>query len=1349
MSEDKHVNQKQENSLSNLDIDGNNNVINYAPVQQVHVEQQVVQVSADKITQQALIKRSPYKGLKRFNAKDKETFFGRDELINELFNAINTSKIILVGGASGSGKSSVVRAGVIPKLSNASTKLFDFIFTPGINPFESFYNCMLQEEKDYEFNAEQVKPLLTPNEKTLENLIISLKTEGESWLIFIDQFEEIFTNCADDEKRKYFIDGLVNLVNHPDQSVKIVLAMRADFLEQFSFYPQLTSLVKNNIHLVSDMQAKELKQAIELPAALHGVVYEKGLVDLIIKDIHNQKGYLPLLQYTLNLIWEYECRNIGTDGNSVIENRILSISAYNSLGGVRGALQERIASVYEKLNQEEKETTKQIFLRLVNITESESGSQPVSRRANLSEFAGEIIQKLLRIFVSENLLVTSTDDTVETNTDSLLTTVNKGTVEITHESILHSWENLKKWLEQEKETIIYKNQLADEVKRWMKVANQLGKEKAKSELLKGVRLQRIIELKNSESFNRLGGLSEEENDFIKHSINFEQHQIKIKKRIKQAFICTFFLILTVITLAFLNAEKAKKNIATKLADSYWDKSKMAIKNKDNLLAYHWNALATNIAPNWNIANPIAIDTRPEWTRIILRNKISVPDLFHRFYYNGETKPPLSENGNIDPQLASSLKIINETFEIRKWNLNKVHTLILVVHKDSTLRIWGVASQQQIGKSMNHDAGINGGIFNKNETQILSWSKDHTCRLWDVESQEQIGKSMMHNASVYYAIFNDDGTKVLSCGRDKTARLWSVKTQKQIGNSMLHEADVKRVIFNNDESKILSASWDATVRLWDAKSQKQIGKSMKHDRQASGAIFNKDETQILSWGQDNSIRLWDTESQQQIGNSMYHETSVIGAIFNKDETRILSWSFDNTSRLWEIKSQEQIGNSMKHKDIVNGAIFNENETKILSWGEDSVISLWDIRSTKQNNIIIKHKERVLGSIFNKNQSQLITSNMDGTVRIWDIASQKQVGNSMQHEKPVLGAKLNNDETRILSWSYDKTICIWDMNTQKQIGNSMKHNGIVAGAVFNNDETKILSFSADSTVRLWDVQTQLQIGIPMKHEGSVLGAIFNNDETQLLSWSKDKTIRLWDLKSQKQIGNSMKHDHVVYYAVFNKSETKILSSSNDFTARIWDTQTQKQIGNSLKHNSVVYRAYFNKDETKVLSGTSNGQIYLWDVNTRQQIGNPMKHDKGILGLCFNYDETHVLSWSRDNTARIWDVGVQKQIGNTMKYNTRILNAKFSEDNTQILIQTMKELASWDLNEMDDHSNFSILEAEVFTGTRLNTATGDAIALSVEEFNECREKYIKIAGKHYKECDYPETNLFGIQYTKEANK
>lgn len=523
--------QSQGNVVKNINVSGD---FTFTPVQiGTEIQTQIIQMSAPQVTQKPFIKASPYQGMRKFNVQDRERFFGRDKLIARLFKAVNQSSLNLVLGASGSGKSSVVRAGLIPELKKSlESKIFyDFIFTPHHNPFESFYRCLLNQEKDYHFTEAEAEIAKIAEANTIKKVISNLKQDNEKWLIFIDQFEEVFTDCQDINIRKKFIEAIVRVASMNDSSVRIVLAMRSDFLDQVGFHPHFGEIInkQQNIHLLTEMYPDELRQAIEQPAAKHGVVFEEGLVEQIIDDVEGQSGYLPLLQYTLNLLWEREFVT-SPDAHTCIEDRVLNNASYIDLEGVRGALQKRVDKIYQSLSQDEKEATRHIFINLVNIVETNSGRKAVTRRGYCKEFTEGIVKKTIDMFVDENLLITSNE--CSSNSKLMLGGVKKikdaGTVEIAHEILLLSWETLKQWIEQEKEAILLKSWLAIEAQRWHKIYSD-NRDRARDELLKGSRLQQIIEYRNREGFKKLGGLNQDENIFIDASIAWREQTIKSEK----------------------------------------------------------------------------------------------------------------------------------------------------------------------------------------------------------------------------------------------------------------------------------------------------------------------------------------------------------------------------------------------------------------------------------------------------------------------------------------------------------------------------------------------------------------------------------------------------------------------------------------------------------------------------------------------------------------------------------------------------------------------------------------------------------------------------------------------------
>ena len=512
----------QQQSLGDVQVQGDDNIFNVIQARQLTLTQtKIVQISMDEIKTRELNTTSPYKGLKKFEPEDVERFFGRDQFLAGLVNELEQTNLILLLGASGSGKSSVVRAGLIPWLQQKWGKhLVSLMLSPDRDPFESLYGSLLSRG----FNQSQAQVAKTAKADTLSQIVKTLKSPESFWLLFIDQFEELFT-VSEGEKRDRFLEGLVKLSEEQADNplIKIVGTMRADFLDRLDPSPanRLAKLTQQHRPLITQMQPDELRLAIEQPAAQHGVVFETGLVEEIIKEVQGQAGYLPLLQYTLDLLWETEVQDGGILG------RTLNISSYRQIGGARGALQQRVEQIYQALSQPEQLATRRIFLKLVQIGTDESAGtdwKPFRRRANRAEFQDEQEQTVLTQLIDQNLLVS----------DALVQAAGAApefTVEIAHEILLTSWTNLNDWIRQNREAIALRNRLNDDVKQWKMTQSD-------DELWSGRKLKKVVELKEDRDFIEvLGGLDSDANEFIDASMGLinrkiqEQKQRELKTRI--------------------------------------------------------------------------------------------------------------------------------------------------------------------------------------------------------------------------------------------------------------------------------------------------------------------------------------------------------------------------------------------------------------------------------------------------------------------------------------------------------------------------------------------------------------------------------------------------------------------------------------------------------------------------------------------------------------------------------------------------------------------------------------------------------------------------------------------------
>ena len=440
----------------------------------------------------------PYPGLRKFKQTDRPYFFGRDELTRELLEGCRSSNLILVWGHSGSGKSSVVRAGLIPQWAESvhDARARPIVLTPDINPFEGLYLALGSIDDISQADAAMAKK---PSGRGLTEAVKTLKPEKESWLIFVDQFEELFTRVPQSHAtlRDKFIASIVDLANSDLPDVRIVLAMRDDFFGHLREYPQLFGITDRAGHRVTEMDEASLVEVIERPAAEHGVAFEEGVVKAVTEQVRSRRGMLPLLQYSLRELWNAERDDEGLDA------RVLRLSTYEKIGGVEGALREKAKTLYARLTKPEREGLRRIMLCTVEIGATQGQLQPVSRKGRMSEVGADDKKLLSQLVDVEKLLVTSGEEQSE--------------FELPHEAIIGAWPEFEAWVQESQEAIQLRNRLTADADTYKQLKGS-NSDRASEELWRGAKLTRAIELSQQSEFQRLGvPLSEDLEHFLNES----------------------------------------------------------------------------------------------------------------------------------------------------------------------------------------------------------------------------------------------------------------------------------------------------------------------------------------------------------------------------------------------------------------------------------------------------------------------------------------------------------------------------------------------------------------------------------------------------------------------------------------------------------------------------------------------------------------------------------------------------------------------------------------------------------------------------------------------------------------
>ena len=1221
--------QSMNNVLGNVTFGDGKNEFTFAP-------QQIIQISADKIKLDKLNPISPYRGLKPFENDefDSNLFFGRDQLILRLMQNLNLTdrNLVLLLGASGSGKSSVIKAGLIPQLRKSlGTKFCEIVFKPDRNPFLSLFAALLGKVGD----QSKASIALSGQPETLIEIVSTLNKPEDYWLIYIDQFEELFTSSESD-KRDNFIKGLGLLYQFlresQRQSVKIVMTMRADFLDRFDPFPELSEITRGNIELITTMYEDELRQAIEQPAAKHGVVFEDGLVKTIIEDIKGQSGSLPLLQYTLDLLWKKDNIADPTDFTKPHPqtDRTLNISTYTSLGGVRGALQSHIEEVYtQKLKTSEQENaTKQIFLKLIKWTSRDEGQDiPVSQRCFMSDFKAEIEIETLKIFINERLIVSNVDSISQKAIPNTSTTGQQATVEIAHEILINAWERLKNWLAEAKDVLIAKSQLRADMDRYKEVWKG-DEEKAKDELLMGSRLERILELRANRMFELIQ-LSEEEAKFIEQSIEWRDRNNRIKEARNLVFVVN----------ELIKRDLTKAVGMAKMAYSL-DSSHTLPQVSSVITKAYYSVVETNssfyIANLSHEADVIVVKYSPDGQKILTA----------------------STDGNVklwNPK-GKLIKTIEHKERLRNASFSHNGSKIITVGDKNLVKMWdgnGNFIKDLVGHGQEYIQwdSVNSIAFSPDDETIVTVSSDNKVIMWD--GQGNIIKELWdHHNIVTFTTFSPDGKHFVTCGgwEDSSTKIYRLDGQlvdsleMDEGLSMKEhgwQCGITSAAFSPDSQLLVTTSRDHTVKMWNINGEHI--KTLKHESDVNLVVFSPDGKFFATGSYDRTAIIWDREGNKyQVLKG--HEDSVTALAFSRTSGQIATGSADSTAKLWDVEKGTLLSVYEAHNSTINSLTFSPCGGYLVTASTDRTAKIWKVDSLKQ--VSFYHDDQIISAKFVPlDDNKVITASHDLKVRLWNANTGKLIreyggfGSDRYGNRRLYSLDVSSDGKYFLTTGTDYQIRIWSLESGEllkswdgdQIYNCTDSGWCGAtNARYSHDGKYIVTCDFGGKVKLWDSNGDFL----REYEGhsiEVNGIDISKDNKYIATGSHDKTIKLWDFGTGKLIHIFEGHQNAVNQVSFAPDGNSIISASEDQTSKLWDLQG-KIILNLNGHGDAVRSAAFSPCGQYIITSSHDKKARIWDLKGKI-ISTLEGHTAFLRSANFSPSGNNIVTASEDKTAKLW--------------------------------------------------------------------------------------------------------------------
>jgi len=1213
--------------------------------------------------------RPTYRGLRALEEQDAAIFFGRDAAITRGLDALRRlrdgapGRFLVILGASGAGKSSFLKAGLLARLRRDEE---NFLVLPTTRPERKALSGprgllsalgleQTPDEKMLAARLAEIRGAVTERLRTYAEVARESYAGRPPTLVLpIDQAEELFSSSNVESAEA--IDLLHDILA-ADRNLIAVLTLRSDSFSQLQSEPRLAAWPRVPFDLAR-LSPAAFKEVIEGPGRLAqpSIHVEPALTDHLIEKL-DAADALPLLAFTLErLVSEY-----GDGGELGLSDLV------DGLGGLQGAIEQAVEAAFaaalhdpalpnERLALER--LARQAFLPWF-VSLDDVDAAPKRRVAVMGELPVEV-RGLVDRMIDQRLLVSDSRG-------------DEKTVEVSHEAVLRHWRALAVWVDEERDALRTLEAIKRAAKEWRRAV--AGAESGDDEtwlVHRGERLGAAEALLGRLGYSRLLGesgrgylaacrrredadLAAAEERILRERVQLGR-QLRLQRRFAVALFFVAFAVVGFAVFAVIQTREASAEKSLVLAD---------YARRANQQGYHERAMRLAALASreglLNIADPTAA---PILAAAAHRSSVQM-EFYHR---------EIGWGAGLSPR-SSSLLLTWGGDRARIWDIDLEKIIATTKHQDQIMgavfdgtgervlswsfdgnvKVWSSTDGKLLAER-NHESAVSAASFDPAGERVVSWS-DANIWVWDASNGNLIATAV-HEGAVENAVFDPAGESVLSWSSlwGTKARIWNSQTGEEIAATS-HAIDT--AIFDALGERVLSWGLDGSVDIWESKTGKKVAGS-KHETEAEGALFDGTGQRILSWSQDGSVRVWKANTGELIAETK-HGARVVGAAFDGTGRRALSWSRDGNVRVWDAATGALIAESL-HEEAVSGAVFDKLGKRVLSWSEDGGVRVWN---TFTGELIAskQHENSIPNAIFDKTGSRVLSWS-GGNAWLWDSATSNLIAAS-KHEDFIYGATFDDSEERLISLSKDGTIRIWSA-AGKEIF-APKAEGRIQGALFDDLGRRVMYWSESGEVRIWNSITGERIA-RTKHSvlergfGSKVGAAFDDLDQRVLSWGNHDKVRVWNADTGEIIAEST--HGLSRGAIFDDTCERVISWSQDGSVHVWNSDTGETIA-GIEHDASVGGSTFGPGGERVLSWSQDGSVWVWDSNTGEQMAES-KHEEWVRGATFDDSGQRILSWSRDGDVRVWSSDTNALIAES-NHGAPVDGALFDETGRRVL--------SWD--------------------------------------------------------------------------
>ncbi|MFZ1752088.1 MAG: BTAD domain-containing putative transcriptional regulator [Caldilineaceae bacterium] len=1079
--------------------------------------------------------RSPYPGLSAFGLEHSANFYGRETTIDRLRAVVCQQPLVLLTGPSGSGKSSVINAGLLPALHDQTaeghTRWKIASFRPGREPLQNLaqaiYPALGGEEASHRLKAALQNPdadLRSIITDALTPLSLDRQIAPSRILLIADQFEEIFTLSTDEKVQRLLLNGLFGSSGDTTKDLSILIVLRADFLGQALAHHSLSSLAPDHLILLGRMDNDQLRRAIEKPARQNGITYEPGLIERILADLDNAPGQLPLLQFTLALLWERR------------SERWITNEAYSNIEQVSGALTHYANGVVARLSLDEQQRVRRIFLQLVHPNETMEDTRRLAARSEIGEVDWPLVHRL----ADSRLVVTNQDiDGHET-------------VEVIHEALIQEWGMLREWLSEDRAFHLWQTRTRPALQMWLRQG------KDPDALLRGLILAEAERWWQERGDDWDVSLAEFIRASVQARIEREKQADKSRRKLEMAL------------------EESRRMERRAMARQLGAQANQLMqRNCDLALLLAAEALERSDQPQDRTDLLTTLDINPFLKRILHGHQS--PVFYLSFSADGTSLISSDERNQVQiwqtANYSSKPLLPSEHEPTDDVALDPTGRWFATVHGQQ-IALWQTATLTSRRLIPDHTEAIFRLRFSVDGRYLLSIATDGALTLWETESGRLLPPSppLPEAASTQVGPNGDMLATLENVGQKLGVRLQQRQTGAALTPPLLgHRESIHGLALNPDGSRLATASFDGTVRLWDTQTGRETTDPLSaHTGRALFAGFSPDGSILATGGTDNHLFLWDVESGRQLKTGPFsHSNWVRCAAFSADGSLLASGDSSGKIYLWDLARHRGLTGHSKRVRTV--AVSRDGQT-LATASLDGSIRLWDTSTfeTKQR-LAAPSGEECLAGRFSPDGRIFVGLTNRGSLLLWDTETWQPIATSPNpHNEPSIALAFSRDSRLLAQGDLNGLVSLWDVRTGQIVQPPRQlHTGSVAWVLalaFSPDGTRVATGGKDCTIALWSVPdlTPIRPAIPA-HTNWVTDLLYTADGETLISTGADGTVRFWNPHTGEEQGEPLTgHQGQVWQAEFSPvhGESVLLTLGGDGTVLWWDMQSRTPLAPALR-------------------------------------------------------------------------------------------------------------------------------------------------------------------------------------------